>query len=275
MLYKAFSCNLCRFFLYLTFNLDWLCFFEHLICCIDDILWVKVSCNSQHHVVQVIESIVTTIKQICVNLCNRFHCSGDIDLDAVFLIHAFQKVKHDSPTRIVIVHSDFLGNNSLFLFHCLFGKVRIGHKVEQNFNRLSELVGTCKQITGLVKTCKCICRCTGFGIAVKRISILTFKHLMFQIVGNSRWYCYKILVLFCFEADIDGTILGRKHRIRSGEPFHWIQQHGESRWMFYPQIFLSNSFISHDFLFHPIPPPFHPAASAYKRYPVSHSLPHR
>ena len=100
--------------------------------------------------------------------------------------------------------------------------------------------------------------------------VLTFKHLMFQIVGNSCRYCYKILVLFCFEADIDGTILGRKHCIRSGESFFigyssMVSPDGCSIRRYSSPI---RSFRTIS-CFHPIPPPFHPATSAYKWYLIS------
>ena len=174
-------------------------------------LWFKVSGNGQHHVVQIVEGVVAAVEQLGVDLCNRLDAACNIYLHAVVLVQALQKVEHHPPARVVLVHSDFLPDDALLLLHCFLGEIRMGHAIQQDFQRLLESVGAGKKVTGLVKAGKSIGRSTRLCIFFKGIALFAFKHLVLQIMCNSHWRVQPLPIFL--KPGIHPAVPGGKERI--------------------------------------------------------------
>ena len=199
---------------------------------------------------QIVEGVVAAVEQLGVDLCNRLDAACDVHLYTVVLVQALQKVEHHPPARVVLVHSDFLPDDALLLLHCFLGEIRMGHAIQQDFQRLLESVGAGKKVTGLVKAGKSIGRSTRLCIFFKGIALFAFKHLVLQIVGNPLRHLDKVRILPALKAGVDGTVLSRKHGVCGGKSLHRIQQHSQARGMLHPQIFFRQSAVLDDLAVH-------------------------
>ena len=83
------------------------------------------------------------------------------------------------PARVIIVHLNFLPDNSLFLCHHLLRKVRLLHKVEEDVEVLVQAARRRKEVASLGKTGKGVRVCPQLAEEVESVVVLLFKELMF------------------------------------------------------------------------------------------------
>ena len=145
------------------------------------------------------------------------------------MIHRAQQQKQRFPARFVAAHLDFLPDDALLLLHGRLGKIRVRDEIQQDFQRIRQIVGTRKQIAGFVKRGVGVGVGTRFGVALERVQVLAFKQFVLQKVGNALGHACKCFFARQTEIRIHRAVLRAEHRIRRGVILFRIHQNFQPR----------------------------------------------
>ena len=112
---------------------------------------VDVPGDGQHHVPGIIKSVVAAVQQLVSDVGNAFLRACNVGFHRQVVVQPAQQPEKHLPAGIVVIHGDFLADDALLLLHRLRCKVRGGDKVQQDVQRLVNIVAGGEQVAGLIK----------------------------------------------------------------------------------------------------------------------------
>ena len=160
---------------------------QHLVTDTENIIGLKVARDTEHHIVEIIKSIVAVVEELGGDFGDRLYRSRDVYLNGMIAVHFFEHIEHNAPLGGIVVHTDFLTDNALLLRDCLLGKVRTLNEVEQDLEAFREFVGTAEQIAGLVKGGVGVRVCACLGVFEERVAVLALEHFVLKVVSDAVW----------------------------------------------------------------------------------------
>ena len=120
------------------------------------------------------------------NVRNAFHGTGNGRPGGGGAVQRLHHADIDLPVGIVLDHADLLCNDTLLLADALLREPGDGHKGQQNLQILHEMVGTVKVVAGHGIGGKSVGLRTVLGKILQCVAFFRVKHLMLQIMGDTR-----------------------------------------------------------------------------------------
>ena len=101
------------------------------------------------------------------------------------MIHRSQAVEHNLPIGSVLIHINFLTDNTLLLFNGSLRKIGILNEIKKNFKILFEVSRAREKISRSVKARVSIRRSARLCEALKCVKILAFKELVLKEMSRT------------------------------------------------------------------------------------------
>ena len=102
---------------------------EHFVADFNYFVNVNVTCNCKHHIIEIIEIVVAVVECLRCDFGNGLNRACNIYFDRIIGIHCTKHIKHYNPFAVIVIHTDFLSNNTLLFFDIFFCEMGLLHIV--------------------------------------------------------------------------------------------------------------------------------------------------
>ena len=172
---------------------------------------VEVARHRERHIVQVVKSVITAVKQLGRDLRYRLYRARDVVPHGVCGVQRAEQIEKAFSVRQVHSHFYLLPDYALLFVNIFLSEVGVLHEVEQYFQRLGVIFSAGEKVYRVLKARHSVAVSAGSGVKLENIAVLVFKKLVLQIVGDAVGYCKKIGVLRSLEAVIYRAVICAEH----------------------------------------------------------------
>ena len=184
----------------------------------------------------------------------------------VGVVHGLEVLEHHLPLGVVVVHFDLLADDPLLFGHGLLCKVGRLYKVQQDLQRLVEMVGAGEEIAGGLEGGVGVGAGPGASVPGKGVPVLALEELVLQIVGDAFRHLLRRRLVAALEAVVHRAVPGAEYGVGGAAPLLGVEENLQPGGMTAVVVVIPHAAAGHAFQFHlstPLPsggrPPRAPA----------------